>query len=392
MNDGFSVEDVIKAMATAIPGKRPVALHEPCFAGKEWIYVQDCLDSGWVSSVGEYVERFEKMLAEYTGAPYAVSTVNGTAALHVGLLLGGVDSGDEVLVPDLTFVASANAVVYCGAIPHLVDSEEKTLGIGPAALRDYLQDISVLRSGQCINRKTRRRIKAVVPMHTFGHPVDMDPLLELAAEYKLTVIEDAAESLGSYYKGRHTGTIGKLGILSFNGNKIATTGGGGAILTSDERLARLAKHLTTTAKKQHRWAFQHDMTGYNYRMPNINAALGCAQLEQLPGFVELKRRLARRYQRTLTGLAGVNCFVEPEFAYSNYWLNVLLMDKEYSGHRDILLEALNDAGYGSRPAWTLLHRLPMFQNCPRMEVKAAEGLERRLINIPSSAILGADLE
>lgn len=225
-------------------------------------------------------------------------------------------------------------------------------------------------------------------MHTFGHSVDMDPLLELADKYKLTIVEDAAESLGTFYKGRHTGTIGKLGILSFNGNKICTTGGGGAILTNDDYLARQAKHLTTTAKLPHKWAFKHDMVGFNYRMPNINAALGCAQLEQLPRFIEQKRRLARRYHTAFAGVTGIKCFEEPEFSHSNYWLNILLLDEAYNGQRDQLLDALNDAGFISRPVWTLLHRLPMFKNCPRMDVKVAEGLERRLINIPSSAILG----
>lgn len=392
MSEELGIKSIIKAIASVITGRRPVPLHEPLFGRNEWLYVKDCLDSGWVSSVGQYVEGFEKMLAEYTGAKYAVSSVNGTAALHIGLLLSGVNSGDEVLVPDLTFIATANAVSYCGAIPHFVDSEEKTLGINPVALGDYLKDITVLRSGECTNRKTKRRIKALVPMHTFGHSVDMDPLLELADKYKLIIIEDAAESLGTFYKGRHTGTIGKLGILSFNGNKICTTGGGGAILTNDEYLASRAKHLTTTAKLSHKWAFKHDMVGFNYRMPNINAALGCAQVEQMPHFIEHKRRLARRYHTAFAGVAGVKCFEEPEFSHSNYWLNILLLDEAYNGQRDQLLDALNDAGFMSRPAWTLLHRLPMFKNCPQMDVKVAEKLESQIINIPSSANLGADLE
>ncbi|MEN6349904.1 MAG: LegC family aminotransferase [Syntrophomonas sp.] len=388
MNLEFSHEAIIKAIKSVVKAGAPIPLHEPSFNGNEWAYVQDCLDSGWVSSVGQYVDRFERMLSEYCGVP-AIATVNGTAALHIGLLLSRVEAGDEVMVPSMTFVATANAVSYCGAVPHFVDSEEKTLGINPFALRDYLQDISVLRYGECYNRKTKRRIKALVPMHTFGHSVDMDPLLESAAEYKLTIVEDAAESLGSFYKGQHTGTIGKIGMLSFNGNKIVTTGGGGAILTNDHHLARLAKHLTTTAKQPHKWAFNHDMVGYNYRMPNINAALGCAQLEQLPRFIQQKRRLARRFQRVFAGVPGVRCFKEPDFARSNYWLNVLLLDKALNSQRNKLLDAINDAGFMSRPVWTLLHRLPMFKNCPRMDVKIAEKLESQIINIPSSAILGA---
>ncbi|MEQ8175997.1 MAG: LegC family aminotransferase [Syntrophomonadaceae bacterium] len=387
MKQEFSIEAVIKAVKLVVKCDQAVPLHEPCFQGNEWTYLKDCLDSGWVSSVGQYVDRFEKMLSEYTGAACAVAAVNGTAALHICLLMAGVTNGDEVLVPDLTFIATANAVSYCGAIPHLLDSEEKTLGIDPARLYDYLRDIAVIRSGKCINRHTGRRIKAVVPMHTFGHPVDMDPLLETAARYKLTLVEDAAESLGSLYKGRHTGTMGAMGVLSFNGNKTITTGGGGAILTSDQHLGRLAKHLTTTAKKPHRWAFNHDMVGYNYRMPNINAALGCAQMEQLPGFIKKKRNLAHLYQEEFAEVSGIKCFKEPEFACSNYWLNVLLLSTKYSGKRDELLDALNRAGFMSRPAWTLLHRLPMYQNCPCMELTIAEGLEQRLINIPSSSNL-----
>jgi perosamine synthetase len=365
-----------------------VSLHEPTFVGKEWDYVKDCLDTGWVSSVGSYVDRFEVMLAEYTGVKRAVVVVNGTAALHVCLLLAGVEPGDEVLLPTLTFVATPNAISYCGAMPHFVDSEEATLGLDPRKLADYLYDISEIRGNECFNRKTGRRIKAVVPMHTYGHPVDLDPLLDLCERFNLILVEDAAESLGSFYKGRHTGQWGKLSALSFNGNKVITTGGGGAILTNDEELGGLAKHLTTTAKVPHRWEFRHDMVGYNYRLPNINAALGCAQLEQLPGFLRRKRDLAEKYRQAFDDVEGVRFFTEPEHARSNYWLNVLLLDEAHCDQHDELLSLTNGSGIMTRPTWTLMHKLPMFKDCPRMDLSAAENLEQRLINIPSSAILG----
>ncbi len=341
-----------------------VPLHEPHFAGNEWLYVKECLDTGWVSSVGKYVDRFEEDLAVYTGVKRAVAVVNGTAALHVCLLLSGVRGGDEVLIPALTFIATANAVSYCGAIPHFIECDERTLGVDSHKLSEYLEDIAEHRPDGCINRRTGRRIKAVVPMHTFGHPVDLEPLQDLCERFRLSLIEDAAESLGSFYKGRHTGQWGVLSALSFNGNKTITTGGGGAILTNDEELGRLAKHLTTTAKVPHRWEFCHDMVGYNYRMPNINAALGCAKLEQMPRFLELKRALADRYRQVLAGIAGLRFFTEPEFARSNYWLNAVLLDPEVSGERDALLAATNDVGIMTRPAWLPMHRLSMFTESP----------------------------
>ncbi|MDA8094282.1 MAG: LegC family aminotransferase [Betaproteobacteria bacterium] len=365
-----------------------VALHEPKFSGNEWTYVKECLDTGWVSSVGKFVDRFEAQLAEYTGAKHAIATVNGTAALHVCLRLAGVERDDEVLIPTLTFVATANAVSYCGAVPHFVDSSEITLGVDPDKLKAYLEDTVEIRDGTCFNRATGRRIRALVVMHTFGHPADLDPLLEICRRFGITLVEDAAESLGSFYKGRHTGTLGKLSALSFNGNKIVTTGGGGAILTNDAELARLAKHLTTTAKIPHRWSFTHDKIGYNYRLPNINAALGCAQLEALPGFVERKRGLAEKYKAAFAGLGGIRFFAEPSFARSNYWLNALILEPGNERFRDGLLDATNEAGIMTRPAWTLMHRLEMYEACPKMsDLGIAESIERRLINIPSSASL-----
>lgn len=366
-------------------------MHEPEFSGNEWNYVKECIDTGWVSSVGKFVDQFEQQLAEITGVKRAVAVVNGTAALHVALQLTGVGRDDEVIVPALTFIATANAVCYCGAIPHFVDSEHATLGLDPRKLDAYLSDIAEMRAGECFNRRTGRRIKAVVPMHAFGHAVDLDPLVEVCARYRLELVEDAAESLGSYYKGIHTGNHGRISALSFNGNKVITTGGGGAILTNDEELGRKAKHITTTARVAHQWSFIHDQVGYNYRLPNLNAALGCAQLENLPRLIEQKRRLADHYRQAFAKVEGVKFFSEPAFARSNYWLNVLLLDQPDPAMRDALLEASNSQGLMTRPVWTLMHRLPMFADCPRMpELDIAENIESRLLNIPSSAKLGAN--
>ena len=384
----FDPQKIVNALNTVLANaKRPIALHEPCFSGNEWTYVKDCLDTGWVSSVGKYVDKFEAMLVEFTGVNRAVVVVNGTAALHICLKLVGVERGDEVLIPALTFVATANSVTYCGATPHFVDSEEGTLGIDPKKLSDYLHDIVEIRPNMCVNRITGRRIKAVMPMHTFGHPVDMDPLVELCHRYKLELVEDAAESLGSFYKGRHTGNWGKISAISFNGNKTITTGGGGVILTNDEKLGAVAKHLTTTARVPHKWKIQHDKVGFNYRLPNLNAALGCAQLEQLTGFIRKKRDLAEKYKKAIESIDGVRFFSEPDFAKSNYWLNVLLLDESISAQRDDILEITYNNGIMTRPAWTLMHKLPMFQDSPRMDLSTAENLEKRIINLPGSATL-----
>jgi len=386
MNREFSPKAVLEAIRSVAQSDNTfVALHEPKFAGNEWTYVKECLDIGWVSSVGKFVDRFEDDLAAYTGAKRAIALVNGTAALHVCLILSGVVPGDEVLIPALTFIATANAVSYCGAVPHFIDSEEKTLGVDPGKLAAYLEDIAEDRQDGCYNRITGRRIKTLVPMHAFGHPLDIEPLLKICADFRIELVEDAAESLGSFYKGRHTGTFGRLAAISFNGNKIMTTGGGGAILTGDEELGRLAKHLTTTAKVPHRWEFNHDMIGYNYRLPNINAAIGCAQLEQLSAFLDNKRALADRYAQAFREVPGVRFIREPEFCRSNYWLNAIILDEEFSNMRDEILEVTNSAGITTRPAWTLMHRLPMFTYCPHMNLTTSENLVRRLINIPSSA-------
>ncbi len=363
-------------------------MHEPHFAGNEWLYVKECLDSTFVSSVGKFVDRFEADLANYTGAAYAIAVVNGTAALHLALRLAGVDQNDEVLTPALSFVATANAISYCGATPHFVDSEERTLGVDAAALREYLRDITDLRGGVCVNRVTGHVIRALVPMHTFGHPVDIEGLVAVARDFRMVLIEDAAESLGSTVHGRHTGTFGQMGTLSFNGNKTVTTGGGGAILTNDPELGKRAKHLSTTAKMPHQWAFLHDEVGYNYRMPNINAALGCAQLEQLPGMLEAKRNLFAKYFAAFATLPLVHLMGEPAGCHSNFWLQTLLLDPAVSDQRDDILAATNAAGLTTRPAWTLMHRLAPFRRCPAMALAVAESLERRIINIPSSAALG----
>ncbi len=381
-------QDFLHGLKTVLGQPNPfVPLHEPEFMGNEWELVKDCLDSTFVSSVGKYVDRFEVMLAEYTGAKYAVAVVNGTAALHVALLLAGVKPGDEVLIPALSFVATANAVAHCGAIPHFIDSEFETLGIDPHALSDYLKHCSLSGSEGLTNRLTGRRIAAVVPMHTYGHPVEMVSLLDTANRYDLPVVEDAAESLGSRYQGQHTGTFGLLGTLSFNGNKVITTGGGGAILTNDAELARQAKHWTTTAKQPHRWEFFHDAVAWNYRLPNLNAALGCAQMERLPDFVQRKRRLAQQYKTVFKDIGGIDFVVEPPNSQSNYWLNTLRLNQPSFEMRDRLLTAANDAGYQCRPTWTLLHKLPMYADCPRAPLPIAEQLEASLINVPSSAKL-----
>jgi aminotransferase in exopolysaccharide biosynthesis len=380
---------IVDAVRTVV-GPGPVALHEPHFGGNEWLYVKECLDSTYVSSVGKFVDRFEAELAAYTGAKYAVAVVNGTAALHVALRLAEVGPGDEVLIPSLTFVATANAVTYCGAIPHFVDSEERTLGLDPHALRDYLQSTAEIRSGQCVNRATGRVIRSLVPMHAYGHPIDIEGALGVAQDFHLALVEDAAESLGSTVRGRHTGTFGLMGTLSFNGNKTITTGGGGAIVTNDPNLARRAKHLTTTAKVPHRWEYRHDVIGFNYRLPNINAALGCAQLEQLPNFLRAKRRLFERYDTAFAAVSKAHIVAEPDGCRSNYWLQTLLLDVSPVGQRDAVLAATNDAQLMTRPAWTLMHRLAPYSACPKMELPVAESLERRLINLPSSAFLGME--
>lgn len=378
---------VLNAIGQVLPGDKVLPLHQPVFVGNEWNYLKECLDTGWVSTAGPFVDRFENMLCEYTGSKYAVAVVNGTAALHIALQLAGVKPDDEVLVPDLTFVATANAIAYTGATPHFIDISRNTLGVDPKTLRAYLNEIGKTTNDGLISRVTGRRISALIAMHTFGHPLEIEELAAVASEYGLTLIEDAAESIGSFYRGKHTGLWGKLSTLSFNGNKTITTGGGGAILTQDESLARHAKHLTTTAKQLHQWSFYHDQVGYNYRLPNLNAALGLAQLEKLEYFVEQKRILAKRYADAFEGLDGVTFVQEPPHARSNYWLNALILDSTHSQYLEPLLQATNDKGIQTRPAWNLMHTLPMFTSSPKMPTPIAEQMVSSLICLPSSATL-----
>ncbi len=366
----------------------PLALHEPCHQGNQNDYGKECIDTGWVSTAGKFVDRFEQELADYTGVKRAVAVSNGTAALHIALLLAGVEAGDEVLVPALTFVATANAVSYLGASPHFVDSEDVSLGMDAETLDRYLSSTVMLRDGHAFNKSTGRRISVLLPMHTFGHPVNLDALTAVAEKYHLTLVEDAAESIGSFYKGRHTGCVGKLAALSFNGNKTITTGGGGALLTNDDALGRLAKHLTTQAKLPHAWAFMHDYIGYNYRMPNINAALGCAQLEELDGFLCAQRALADRYESAFAPIDGIRFVKEPPYTRSNYWLQAIYLEGADFEMRDAVISGLHAANIFVRPAWRLLYKLPMFESAPRMDCATAERLEASLINLPSSVRLG----
>jgi perosamine synthetase len=386
----FEISAIVDAVRRAVGTPNGVlALHEPVFAGNEIPYLEECIKSTFVSSVGKFVDRFERMLEEYTGARRAIAVVNGTAALHACFRLAGVEPGDEVMSPALTFIATTNAIAYCGATPHFVDSSLDTLSMDSGALSTRLNAIARKSGKGTINRETGRRIAAIAPMHTFGHPADMDSINAVAGRWDIPVVEDAAESLGSTYKGHGVGSQARLAALSFNGNKIVTTGGGGAILTNDEGLGRRAKHLTTTAKIPHKWAFVHDEIGFNYRLPNLNAALGCAQIEQIDGFLKNKRVLASAYDRVFTGMPGVHFAREPEGTTSNYWLNAILLDEEQASLRDDVLTALNDSGFGARPVWTLMHHLPMFAGSPRGDLRVAESIERRLINLPSSASIRA---
>jgi perosamine synthetase len=385
MLDRIPVQSFVNALEKVVgAATHPVVLHEPEFGANEQRYVADCIASGWVSSAGKYVDQFEARIAEFTGARHAVVVSSGTAALHAALLIAGVKPGDEVLIPALTFVASANSAVHCGAVPHFIDSAEDTLGVCPDALGAYLSNALEPAGDGFRNRKTGRRVAAIVPMHTFGHPVRMDELLEVAGRYKVTVVEDAAESLGSSINGRHTGTFGVMGTLSFNGNKIVTTGGGGAILTDDAKLAEALRQLTATAKRPHRWEFIHDQVSYNYRMPNLNAALGCAQFDKLPQMLEQKRVLANRYIQAFGQFAAGHCVVEPVGTRSNYWLNAFKLASPDRDLRDAMLDASFNAGYHCRPAWELMHRLPMFMDAPRAPLPVAERLADSIINLPSS--------
>jgi len=373
---------IIDFIRSLYPDRDFIPLHEPHFGGNEKKYLEDCIDSTFVSSVGKYVDRFEGMIREFTGAKRAVATVNGTAALHIALLLAGVRRNDLVITQPLTFIATCNAISYCGAEPVFIDIDKQTLGLSADALEAWLAANSVLEGESCYHIGSRQRLAACVPMHTFGHPCQIDRIVEICERYYIPVVEDSAESIGSYYKGRHTGTFGKLGIFSFNGNKTITTGGGGMIITDDDELGKLAKHITTTAKVPHPWEFVHDMTGYNYRLPNVNAALGCAQMEQLPQILANKRETARLYQEFFAGMDGVTYIPEPRDCVSNYWLNVVLMwDRKI---RDDFLKQSNTSKVMTRPAWTLMNKLSMFSKAIAGSLEISEDIESCLVNIPSS--------
>lgn len=361
-----------------------IALHEPLFVGNEKQYIEECLDSTFVSSVGKFVDRFEEDMARFTGAKKAVVCVNGTNALHLALKLAGVKQNDEVITQPLTFIATANAISYCGAHPVFVDIDKDTLGLSPNALELFLSQHTEQKTDGCYNKTTNRKIAAIVPMHTFGHPCRIDEIAEICQQYKIELVEDAAESLGSYFKGQHTGTFGKIGVLSFNGNKIITTGGGGMLLFNDEELAAKAKHLTTQAKVPHSWEFVHDEIGYNYRMPNINAALGVAQLEQIESYLNAKRKLAETYEKFFAH-TEIQFIPEPENSCSNYWLNCILLSNR--NERDVFLKYTNEHGIMTRPVWELMNRLPMFQNAQCGDLSNAEWIADRLVNISSSVLL-----
>ena len=361
-----------------------IPLHEPKFIGNEKKYLNECIDSTFVSSVGRFVDEFEEKISNYTGVKYAIATSNGTSALHISLLLANVEQNDEVITQPLTFVATCNAISYCGAQPVFIDVDRDTMGLSPSALRYFLENNTTIKNNKCINNVTGKRIGACIPVHTFGHPCRIDEIKDICNQYNIFLIEDAAESVGSFYKDKHTGTFGQVGVMSFNGNKIITAGGGGCIITDDEALAKKAKYLTTTAKVPHKWNFNHDIVGYNYRMPNLNAALLVAQLENLDNFISSKRKLANVYETFFNNTNYV--FVkEPMDSKSNYWLNSILLKNKQQ--RDEFLDETNSSGIMTRPIWTLMNKLPMFEYAQCGDLKNSEWLEERVVNIPSSIVL-----
>jgi aminotransferase in exopolysaccharide biosynthesis len=360
--------------------KEPIQLHAPVFFGNEKKYINDCIDTTFVSSVGKYVDQFETMIAEYTGSARAVACVNGTSALHLALKLSGVEQNDEVITQPLTFIATVNAIVYCGAHPVFIDVDKDTMGLSSEKMDLWLESHAEVKGDACFNRHTGRRITACVPMHTFGHPVHLEDLMSVCAKWHIELIEDAAESIGSFYRGKHTGIFGSIGILSFNGNKTVTTGGGGMLIFQDKARGDYAKHLTTQAKIPHRWEFKHDAVGYNYRMPNINAALGCAQMENIDAMLANKRETAMKYKDFFKNI-GITFFDEPKNCQSNFWLNsVILPSKE---EQIQFLTETNDAGIMTRPIWELMNRLPLFSDCQCGDLEDAEWFADRVVNIPS---------
>jgi aminotransferase in exopolysaccharide biosynthesis len=380
-NNGNQNLAVINFIKSIYSKNQFIPLHEPRFLGNEKKYLNECIDSTFVSSAGKFVDELEEKIAKYTGAKYVVATGNGTSALHISLILANLDKNSEVITQPLTFVATCNAISYCNAKPIFIDVDTDTMGLSPSALRSFLENNTTVKNKQCINNKTKKVIKACVPMHSYGHPCRIDKIKEICDEYYIFLIEDAAESLGSMYKYKHTGTFGQIGTISFNGNKIITAGGGGCIITNDKVLAKKAKHLTTTAKVPHRWDFNHDMVGYNYRMPNLNAALLVAQLEKLNDFITNKRNLADHYEKFFRNTDFI-FFKEPVNSKSNYWLNVILLKNKKQ--RDEFLDFSNKNGVMTRPAWKLMNELEMFKDCQVSDLKNAKYLENRIVNIPSS--------
>ena len=361
-----------------------IPLHEPRFIGNEKKYLNECIDSTYVSSVGKFVDEFEKKIAQYIGAKYVIATTNGTSALHIALLLANVTNNDEVITQPLTFVATCNVISYCGAAPVFIDVDKDTMGLSPTALKRFLESSTTIENQQCVNNTTGKIIKACVPMHTFGHPCRIDEIKDICDEYYISLVEDAAESIGSFYKDKHTGTYGHMGVISFNGNKIITGGGGGCIITNDEELAKKAKHLTTTAKVPHKWECTPNMIGYNYRMPNLNAALLTSQLENLQTFLSSKRSIAMAYKEFFKD-KPYGFVEEPTNSQSNYWLNsIILQDKD---ERDLFLHETNSQGVTTRPIWTLMNKLNMFKGFQCDELSNAEWLEQRVVNIPSSVLI-----
>ena len=383
-SDGF-IQAFVTEVRNIYQTQDFIPLHAPVFKGEEKDLVIQALESTFVSSVGKSVEEFEAAIARYTGARHAVAVSSGTAALHTALHAVGVERGHEVITTPLTFVATCNAVSYCGAQPVFVDVNLNSLGMSPESLADFLeQNAEVRDDGNCWNRSTESIIRACVPVHNLGHPVEIEEIATICGHYNITLIEDAAESLGSFRHAQHTGTVGRVGVLSFNGNKIITTGGGGALITDDEALAKRLKHLTTTAKQPHPWLFQHDEVGFNYRLPNLNASLGLAQLAQLDDFVQKKRRLARHYEEWLIEWPEIQLFSEPTGAKSNYWLNAIITPNRQT--RDEVLRHTNELGVMTRPMWTPMHTLPMYEHCQRLQLDNAESIENRFVNIPSSVV------
>ena len=376
--------NIIEFIQDSYSTKDFIPLHEPRFVGNEKKYLNECIDSTFVSSVGKYVGELEENIASYTGAKYAIATSNGTSALHISLLLANVGQSDEVITQPLTFIATCNAISYCGAQPIFIDVDKDTMGISPSSLKYFFENNTTVKNNQCINNKTSKVIKACMPMHTFGHPCRIDEIKEICDTYHVFLIEDAAEGFGSLYKGKHTGTFGQMAAFSFNGNKVITSGGGGCIITNDKILAKKAKHLTTTAKVPHKWEFIHDMVGYNYRMPNLNAALAVAQLENIDGFINSKRKLASSYKEFFSNQEPT-FFREPEQSKSNYWLNTILLKNK--DQRDKFLEETNSCGVMTRPIWTLMNKLPMFEHAQCDDLINSKWLNDRVVNIPSSVVL-----